>query len=588
MENIIPNYDPLAYFVTPSPLQNQYNAMRRFFHDKASAKEVAEEFGYTVSTVYTLARDFKIKLAAGTDPFFIETRLGRKKTDREGQLAQLIVELRKQFLSVPQIKSILDSQGYVFSERAISTLLHEKGFARIPRRDNAEIDEAFSRGKQKLLTAPISESFADEPALFSTQLAGLLCFLPLIKSLGIDELIQSVDYPQTKQITRLPSILSYLALKLSNIERYNADDVWCMDRGMGLFAGLNVLPKTAWLSGYSCAVTREMNVDLLKKLQSVWRETGLLSNTVNLDFTAIPYWGKEEPLENNWSGKYGRSLKSIQAVLAQDPDNGVILYGDTTLRHENQNEVVFEFLDFYRTGGKTAEPVCLVFDSRFTTYENLARLDKEGICFITIQRRSHSLEEKIKEIPESKWTDIQVAKEHSRARTVTIAENVIQLPKHDCKLRQIILRNTHRNKPAVIITNNLNAPVAEIVRSYARRWLVEKEISEQIHFFHLNRNNSGIVVKVDFDLTMTILAHNLYRVLAMELEGFAGCEAKTIFNKFVLNAGTVEITKDAIVVELKRKRSLPILLGALARFDQGEPYPWLKDKRLKFEAANTS
>jgi hypothetical protein len=34
-----------------------------------------------------------------------------------------------------------------------------------------------------------------------------------------------------------------------------------MDRGMGLFAGLNVLPKTAWFNSYSSAITREMNTD---------------------------------------------------------------------------------------------------------------------------------------------------------------------------------------------------------------------------------------------------------------------------------------------------------------------------------------
>ncbi len=35
-------------------------------------------------------------------------------------------------------------------------------------------------------------------------------------------------------------------------------------------------------------------------------------------------------------------------VLAQDPDSGIICYGDTTLRHKTQNDVVLEFMDFYR------------------------------------------------------------------------------------------------------------------------------------------------------------------------------------------------------------------------------------------------
>ena len=40
-------------------------------------------------------------------------------------------------------------------------------------------------------------------------------------------------------------------------------------------------------------------------------------------------------------------MASILAVLAQEPDTGIITYGDTNIRHENQNQVVLEFLDFY-------------------------------------------------------------------------------------------------------------------------------------------------------------------------------------------------------------------------------------------------
>jgi len=97
-----------------------------------------------------------------------------------------------------------------------------------------------------------------------------------------------------------------------------------MDRGIGLFAGLNVLPKTAWFSSYSSAITRSTNVSFLKSLHSNWISHGLLSDTINLDFTAIPYWGDDEHLENNWSGKRNKALPSIQAVLAQDPESGLL------------------------------------------------------------------------------------------------------------------------------------------------------------------------------------------------------------------------------------------------------------------------
>lgn len=58
------------------------------------------------------------------------------------------------------------------------------------------------------------------------------------------------------------------------------------------------------------------------------------------------------------------------------------------------------------------------------------------------------------------------------------------------------------------------------MKKYARRWLVEQEIAEQVAFFNLNNPSSSIVVKVDFDLSIPLLAHNLYRLLAKELPGF--------------------------------------------------------------------
>jgi hypothetical protein len=139
----------------------------------------------------------------------------------------------------------------------------------------------------------------------------------------------------------------------------------------------------------------------------------------------------------------------------------------------------------------------------------------------------------------------------------------------------------------VIITNDFSASSEVIVRKYALRWLVEKEIAEQIHFFHLNRNSSGIVVKVDFDLTMTILAHNLYRILASKLDGYAHCEAKTIYEKFVDNAGDVVISEKTITVRLKRRRSLPLLNQAMAEFEEMS-YPWLHGRSLVFEASSTT
>ena len=75
------------------------------------------------------------------------------------------------------------------------------------------------------------------------------------------------------------------------------------------------------------------------------------------------------------SGKRGKALPSMLAVLAQDPDTGIIDYGDVNLRHENQSAVVLEYLDFYEQSNHGRKELrYLVVDSKFTNYENLNKL----------------------------------------------------------------------------------------------------------------------------------------------------------------------------------------------------------------------
>ena len=57
---------------------------------------------------------------------------------------------------------------------------------------------------------------------------------------------------------------------------------------------------------------------------------------------------------------------------------------------------------------------------------------------------------------------------------------------YDKELRKIIITDYGREKPAFLISNDLDSDVKQLVKKYARRWLVEREIAEQIVFFHRN------------------------------------------------------------------------------------------------------
>jgi hypothetical protein len=94
------------------------------------------------------------------------------------------------------------------------------------------------------------------------------------------------------------------------------------------------------------------------------------------------------------------------------------------------------------------------------------------------------------------------------------------------------------------------------------------------------------VIKVDFDLTMTILAHNLYRLLALELPGYSHCRAKTLYDTFIDNYGLVEVGNDVITIKMNRKRALPLLREGIPVLEDG--FEWLGGKKLLFTANTTT
>lgn len=582
--------EPHTYFAQQDIVnKKKYDALRSFYFEKLTAEEVAKKYGYTISSLYSLTRDFRehLQKRPHEDFFFKDIVVGRKANKSE-DLKEMVIGLRKQNFSAEDIVGIVNSKGYKVSYGYVYKLLNNEGFARLPRRGMNE--------KKKLelprIKAPVASMLEFTNEKFHSRSTGIFTFLPYIKRYGIDKAIENSSYPGTKAVSKLSSIFSFIILKLSNVKRYSDDDMWCMDRGLGLFATLNVLPKSAWLSSYSSRVTKDMNLGFLKSLHEIWVRNGLLSETCNLDFSTIPYWGDDKHLENNWSGKRNKALSSMLAVLAQDPDSGIIDYGDTNVMHNNQSKVILEYLDFYRQAhGNNQDIKYLVFDSKFTNYENLSKLDDQDIKFITIRRRGKNLLEQINKNQAYKTIRVEASglkKRTIKARDETIKlrgydDPVTGLPKH---IRQITITGHGKIKPALIITNDFDISMEKVVRKYCRRWIVEKGISEQIEFFHLNRVSSSMVIKVDFDLMMTILAHNIYRLFANDMERYSEFSDESIYEKFIDNNGTIEIDGDTITVELKKKRDLPQIIEMMKKYEDIK-YPWLNNMKIIFSPSST-
>ncbi len=578
----------IDFFLTPSTIaQKQYEALRMYYLEGKGPKEVAEIFGYKHRGFTTIITGFNRKLKDGNieDIFFRPTQRGRKTTDKTNQAKDTIIRLRKSYHSVEEIKSIIDGKGYGVSERNIYNIIKREGFSRLPRRTKLVKQEL---GLPKI-KAEKSCQLSFSPEKFKSTSGGILCLLPYIKGYGISGAIAQSNYPGTKSIEKLNSILSFIALKASNIRRYSSDDRWCMDRGLGLFAGLNVLPKAAWYTSYSHRVTSEMNLQFLKSLHKIWVENDLLGDTSNLDFTTIPYWGENDHLENNWSGKRGKAMASMLAILAHDPDTGIINYGHANVMHKDESAEVLEFLDFYKTGTSPQDSKLkyLVFDSKFTNYQNLKTLDNKDIKFITIRRRGKNIIDRLGQVPVKSKKTVRVEMAGNKKRSLKVLDEEIYLKGYEGTIRQISITGHGKIKPAIIITNDFDLKVEKTVRKYTKRWIVEKAISEQIDFFHLNLVSSSMVIKVDFDLTMSILTHNIFRLFALGLERYSHIADQKLFDKFILNSADVEIENDRINVFLKKKRNLPMILENMPKFDS-QKYEWMKNLKMRFLGASYS
>ena len=110
-----------------------------------------------------------------------------------------------------------------------------------------------------------------------------------------------------------------------------------------------------------------------------------------------------------------------------------------------------------------------------------------------------------------------------------------------------------------LVTNDFEMPVELVVANYARRWRVENVIAEAVKFFHLNALSSPILIKVHFDVLMTMIADTLYHMLARHLRGFETCDAPKLYRHFIRGKGLIEVKDQHVTITYLRRAHHPIL-----------------------------
>jgi transposase len=566
------------FFLEPSgSAQRRYEALRAYFVQEMPAAEVADRFGYSTASVHQMAT----LLRSGRLSLFAESKPGPKGPRKAtGQLRTRVLALRAGGHSISEIAAALTAGGLPISAQTVWQILSEQGLPRLARRDEGR------RGSPARLDPVKAGPMAGWPAGRSLPCdhAGLLLLFPAMAELGLSELVADCGYPATRVLSAWQSIATLLLAKCARRARVHHLGALVDDLGLAATLGLTALPKPTHLGSYSYRVRRESNQALLTGLVRALRTLGLATGQTgfNCDFHAIRHHGDDHGdgvLERHYVPKRSQRTRAVLTFFAQDHTSTEMVYANAEITKADQAREIIAFADYWQAATGT-DPALLVFDSQLTTYTVLDELTARGIRWLTLRQRGRSELARLAALPAAAWRTATIDRS-GRYRRPQLHEDMITLKGIDAKVRQIAIRNIGRDQPTLLITNELTAPAKDLFARYAERMIIENELDAYLGGFHLDALTSAVPLNVDLDTTLTVLAGNLYRLLARQLNRYATATPDTIWRHFLDTGGTLHFTEDTVTCALNLRSHHPILIDA-GYADLNTPIPWWNGRTLRF------
>src|SRR6266581_2073522 len=507
-----------GYFLRPAGAsQRRYEALRAYFVEEMPASEVADRFGYSTASVHQMAT----VLRAGRMSLFADARPGPKGPRKAtGQLRQRVLALRAAGHSVTEIAAALTAEGLPVSAQTTWQILDAEGIGRLPRRDEGR------RGPPARLDAVQAAKLPGWPAAgtaLGCDHAGLLLLFPAMAQLGMHELVRSAGYPSTRALSSWQSAGTLLLAKCARRPRVHHAGSLTDDEGLAFTLGLTSLPKATHLGTYSWRVRRESNVKLLAGLVAALRPLGLATGQAgfNCDFHAIRHHGDDAVLERHYVPRRSQRTRAVLTFFAQDHASAEMVYANADLTKAEQAAEIIAFADYWKaaTGGRYRRP------------------------------RLH--------------------------------EDMVKLKDVSSRVRQIAVKNIGRDEPTLLITHDLATPARDLFARYAERMMVENELDACIGGFHLDALTSGVPLNVDLDTTLTVIAGNLNRLLALKLSRYETATPERIWRHFLDATGTLHIDDAGVTCALNLRSHHPVLIDA-GFADLELPIHWWQDRKLRF------
>ena len=561
------------FFVEPrEPAQRRYEALRAYFIEQASAVEVGARFGYSPANVHQMASE----LRAGRAAFFLSSKPGPRGPRKAPRIRDEVLALRAQERSVSEIAAALTAAGTPVSAQTVWAILAAEGLERLPRRAAAE------RGAPPRLAPVKARPLAAWPAGGSVACdhAGLFLLVPGMVELGLDELVRWAGYPSTTVLSAWHSLGALLLAKCARKARISHATALADDPALGLLLGLTALPKATHLSSYSYRVRRQSNERLLAGATRRLRELGLVTGEqgFNLDFHAIRHHGDDTPLEKHYVPRRSQRTRAVLTFFAHDHASSEMVYANADLTKAEQAREVIAFADYWQAVAG-ADPGLLVFDSKLTTYAVLNELSERGIRWLTLRERGPKLTADLAARPDSEWKTVRIERT-GRYRAPQIHDQLVQIKGISDRIRQLAVRNIGREQPTLLITNDLQTTSKQLFARYAERMTIENELDAYIQGFHLDALSSGLPLNVDLDTTLTVIAGNLYRLLARRLPRYERATPDRLWRHFLDATGTLHLSDDALTVDIRARTYHPVLIDA-GLADHATPIPWLNGRQLR-------
>ena len=507
--------DGAGYFTAPaSSAQRRYEALRAYFLDDMPAAEVADRFGYSTASVHQMAT----LLRKGRLALFAEARPGPKGPRKAtGTLRARALELRAAGHSVTEIAAALTREGMPVSAQTVWQILDAEGLPRLPRRDDGRRGPPTRLDPVRAAALP---GWPAGPLSLPCDHAGLLLLFPAICDAGLPDLVSQAGYPSTEALSSWQSIGTLLLAKCARKPRISHAGTLADDQGLAFTLGLTALPKATHLGTYSWRVRRDSNRALLSGLVKALRPLGLATGEAgfNCDFHAIRHHGDQAVLEKHYVPRRSQRTRAVLTFFAQDHASANMVYSNADITKTEQAAEIIAFADYWNdTTG--SDPGLLVFASQLTTCKILGQLTGRGIAWLTLRQRGKTELARLAALPASAWKTAVIARS-GRYRRPRLHEDMIKLPGISTKVRQIAIRNIGRDEPTLLITNDLTTAAKSLFARYAERMMAGNELDAYIGGFHLDALTSGVPLNVDLDTTLTVIAGNLYRLLALKLSRY--------------------------------------------------------------------